>query len=229
MMQFIEDFYGLFFPRICAGCGKSLFRNEEYLCALCLYELPKTNFHLAEDNALMRVFWGRVFLQRAASYYYFTKGGLVQRMIHQLKYKENQEIGVYLGQVYGRILKESGFCADFDYLIPVPLHKKRQRKRGYNQSEVFANGLAESTGVPVCTRLLLRVTASSTQTRKSKFMRWKNVEHLFALRNEQDYAGKHLVLIDDVITTGATLEACAHALENVKDVRISVISIACVA
>lgn len=229
MLQFIEDLYGLFFPRNCAGCGKNLFSNEEYLCALCLYQLPKTNFHLAEDNMLMRVFWGRVYLQKAASFYYFSKGGLVQRMIHQLKYKDNQEIGQYIGQLYGKVLKESSFCDDFDFLIPVPLHRKRQRKRGYNQSEVFARGLSETSGVPVETRLLLRITASKTQTRKSKFMRWKNVEQLFAIKNPETFRGKHLVLVDDVITTGATLEACAHALEKIEGVKISVISIASVA
>lgn len=154
---------------------------------------------------------------------------MVQRMIHQLKYKNNSEIGVYLGKKYAVVLKENGFLSDIDYLIPVPLHYKRQRKRGYNQSKMFADGLSEVSGIPVETGLLLRVTASKTQTRKAKFMRWKNVEHLFKVSGAAEFKGKHLMLVDDVITTGATIEACAHTLEEIEGVKISILAIAAVA
>ena len=227
-MNILEDLYALFFPRTCICCGKNLFDHEELICLSCIYSLPKTNFHLSHDNPVSRLFWGRAWIEDAAACYYFAKGGRVQHMIHHLKYKDNQEIGVFLGRSYGEELKKAGAFGTVNSIIPVPLHPKRQRKRGYNQSEVFADGLSETMGIDVENNLLKRAVASQTQTRKSKFSRWQNVENIFVIRTPEKLENRHVLLVDDVITTGATLEACVHTLQTVPGVKVSIASIAAV-
>jgi ComF family protein len=225
-MIFISDFISLIFPRICAGCGNSLFKNEESLCRFCEYHLPKTNFHHDLENPVARLFWGRVNIETGAAFLYFNKGSKVQRLVHQLKYKGRKDIGIFLGDQYGRELKYAPRFNAADAIIPVPLHKKKYMQRGYNQSEQFAIGLAGSMNIPVNTRLLARIKASETQTRKSRFSRHQNVKDLFMVSSPRDWKGKHLILADDVITTGATLESCIHALNAIPEIRIS---IACIA
>jgi ComF family protein len=221
-----NDFVSLFFPVTCASCGKTLYKNENNICTYCLYHLPKSNFHLTNDNPVAKIFWGRINIQSAAAFYTFNKGGKVQQLIHQLKYKGQQQVGISLGKLYGHELRN---CADFksvDVIIPVPLHAKKQRKRGYNQSACFAEGLAETMRLAVDSNVLFRSASSETQTKKSRFTRWKNVESIFHVKNEQRILNKHILLVDDVITTGATLEACAQALLKVKGVTVSVATIA---
>lgn len=222
----LNDFISLIFPNVCASCGKSLFQKEHSICTWCAYHLPRTDFHKHNDNPIAKIFWGRVNIYAAAAFYNFGKGGKVQHLVHQLKYKGQKEIGVSLGKLYGFDLKKSEEFATVDTIIPVPLHPKRKRQRGYNQSEFFAQGLSESMKVVTDFKTLFRALESQTQTKRSRFSRWKNVESVFQLKNAKRLEGKHILLVDDVITTGATLEACAHTLLKIPGVRVSVATIA---
>ncbi|MHC1777323.1 MAG: ComF family protein [Lentimicrobium sp.] len=227
LKQTAESILSLFFPRVCLACGNSLFKNEEILCFSCVYKLPKTNFHLEEDNAVARQFWGKINFTSAASFYYFTKGSKVQHLVHQLKYKGYKEIGSHIGRLYGVELLKSPHFKSVTSVIPVPLHPRKQAKRGYNQAEWFARGLAESMKIELDTTTLVRAHASETQTRKSRFNRWENVKEIFRVNDPGRQADKHVLLVDDVITTGSTLEAAGHELFRIPGIKISVASIAC--
>lgn len=224
--MYLNDFISVIFPRICAGCGNSLWKHEEVLCHFCEYHLPKTNFHQDPENPVTQLFRGRVNLDAATAFLYFNKGSNVQRLVHQLKYKGRKDIGIYLGEQYGHLLKNEPRFNTAEVVIPVPLHKKRYMKRGYNQSEQFAIGLSGPMNLPVDKHLLTRIKATDTQTRKSRFSRYQNVKEIFAVNSPQEWAGKHLMLVDDVITTGATLESCILALQDIPQARISVVCIA---
>ena len=225
-MNYVSDFISLIFPRICAGCGNSLWKNEEVLCHFCEYHLPKTNFHQDDENPVTRLFWGRATIDSGAAFLYFNKGSNVQRLVHQLKYKGRKDIGVFLGQQYGLSLNgEPGFNSA-DAIIPVPLHKKKYMKRGYNQSEQFATGLSGSMNIPMHKNLLIRTKATETQTRKSRFSRYENVKEIFVVNSPDEWKAKKLILVDDIITTGATLESCIKALMVIPDVKVC---IACIA
>lgn len=225
-MLFIEDFISLLFPRICAACGNSLWKQEETVCLSCEFHLPRTNFHLSLENPVSRLFWGRVNLESASAFVYFNKGNKVQRLVHQLKYKGRKDIGIHLGRQYGQQLRHSPFFNTVELIIPVPLHIKKLMKRGYNQSEQFAIGLGESMKLPVNTETLYRRKETETQTRKSRFRRWQNVAEVFEVKEPVRLENKHVLIVDDVITTGATLESCIRALSAVTGIRISVATIA---
>lgn len=227
VVNYLADFISLFFPRLCAACNTALLRHEEILCTLCLHQLPKTNFHTQENNTLSQIFWGRVPIEHAAAWCFFHKGSKIQHLIHLMKYNEKQEIGQYLGTIYGRELMLSPFFHDVDVIIPVPLHPKRKRKRGYNQSEWIAKGLSETMKIPVDSKTLIRTTASESQTKKSRFRRWENVKEIFSVTNFTLLQNKHILLVDDVLTTGATIESCATELLKIKGVKISVAALAC--
>lgn len=227
MLSLPDDFISLFYPKVCYACGNSLYSNEEVICTYCRFHLPKTNFHKRPDNPLAVVFWGRVNLENVSAFYFFSKRGKVQRLMHRFKYKGSPEIGVYLGRLYGLELKEETAYQNIDMVIPVPLHPQKQQKRGYNQSEKFADGLAQTMGIALETNILIRTHASETQTRKSRFSRWENVKEIFQVTVPQKIAGKHILLVDDVITTGATIEACAKHLFETEGVKVSVASLAC--
>ena len=220
------DFICLFFPRICAACGNNLMKNEELICLSCEYHLPHTNFHLSSDNPVHALFLGKVPLASATAYLYFNKGSKVQHLIHQLKYKGRKDIGIWLGKQYGNELKTSSYFNAVQLIIPIPLHEKRLKQRGYNQSEQFAIGLGASMSIPVISDTLYRNKETATQTKKSRFSRWQNVAEVFTVRNPASLEMKHILLVDDVITTGATLESCICTLSSIKGIRISVATIA---
>jgi len=225
-MIWANDFISLVYPKICVVCGNSLWRSEEIICQKCDYHLPKTNFHLELDNPVSRLFWGRANIDTAVAFLYFNKGSAVQELIHKLKYKGRRDIGVLLGTRYGLYLKNSPLFRDISVIIPVPLFKKKFLQRGYNQSEEFGIGLSSVLGIPLDCNELIRKKATETQTRKSRFNRWENVSETFVIQNPQKLSGSYVMLVDDVITTGATLEACIQAFIPVPGIRISIVAIA---
>jgi len=226
-MSYFRNFIELFYPRICYACGGSLHAHEEIVCAICLHQLPKTNFYIQAENPLTEALWGRVPLEHVSAMLYFHKGNKVQNLIHHLKYKGQKEIGHYLGMIDGKDLLKSSFYQKVDVIVPVPLHPKKKRKRGYNQSEIIAQGIAEILKKPVDTKTLVKTIASESQTRKSRLNRWLNVKEVFSVSDKNCLKDKHILLVDDVFTTGATCDACATQLMEIPGVKISVVTIAC--
>jgi ComF family protein len=226
IMSLAEDFISLIFPKICACCGNSLWKHEEVICTYCDFHLPRTNFHLEQDNPATRTFWGRARIESATACYYFNKGNKVQRLVHLLKYNGRKDIGIFIGEKQGHLLKYSRFFNTVEIILPVPLHKRKLMQRGYNQSEQFAIGLGKAMRVPVNPYILYRTRFTETQTRKSRFKRWQNVSEMFALKDPLILEGKHILLVDDVITTGATLESCIMVLSSIPGIRISIAAIA---
>lgn len=226
LLPWINDVLNLFFPRNCQLCSHPLHRQEEVLCLMCQAKLPKTGFEQHEDNPVSEVFWGRVNLKSATSFLFFSKGGSAQHLIHLLKYKNRKETGIYLGKLFGVALKESPFFQTVDIIIPVPLHPKKERLRGYNQSDYIATGLGQSMERPVEKDNLVRVVHTTSQTKKSRYDRWKNVKGIFAVSNPEPFRNKHILLVDDVLTTGATLEACASVLLEIDNVKVSAATLA---
>jgi len=221
----IRDFISLFFPNICLACSKPLQKFERCVCTSCNYHLPKTNFHKEKENPITKMFWGRVNLFSGASFFYFQKAGRVQHLIHQLKYKGQQAVGEYIGEIYGAELNQSMYFNTIDYIVPVPLHQKKLKKRGYNQSECFANGLSKSMNIPIASDLQ-RNFYTETQTKKTRFERWKNVGSVFEVKDKTKFINKHILIVDDVITTGSTIESCALHFSEIEGIKISVATIA---
>ncbi|MDA3779327.1 MAG: ComF family protein [Bacteroidales bacterium] len=220
-----KDLLALFYPNLCVVCSEHLLYQEEYICTKCLYNLPKTKFHLDENNPVAQLFWGRTKIENATALYYYTKGSKYQKMIHKFKYNGVKEIGFVLGKVLGNEIKNSKF-KDIDIIIPVPLHPKKLRKRGYNQSDWIAMGLGKTMKNKVDCKNLYRNIHTSSQTNKSRFERWKNVENIFELKNKSQLLNKHILLVDDVVTTGSTLEACANIILKIQGTRVSIITLA---
>lgn len=225
-MSLFRDLVGLVFPEVCAACGNPLVLNEKMICTSCLLHLPRTFYSREKDNPVSQVFWGKLDVYSATALYLFKKGSRVQHLLHQLKYKGNREIGIYLGTLLGYELKESDLFNTVEAVVPVPLHPRKQRKRGYNQSEVIAEGICRSLAASLDARTLVRVHYSETQTKKSRYTRWENVRDIFAITPGTDLAGRHVLLVDDVLTTGSTMEACASALLTIPGLRLSVACIA---
>jgi ComF family protein len=225
---FVHDIVNMVFPNLCVSCNRPLIKNENILCLHCKVTLPETVFHEDKENIMMKRFHGRIRIEHAAALYFFSKESHVQHLLHQLKYKEKPEIGVMLGRYYGRILKNTIGFKEADYIVPVPLHPKKEHKRGYNQSLMFAKGISETMEIPMSSKALIRKTYTGTQTRKSKEERWENVSQVFKAVQTRKLRGKHMLLVDDVVTTGSTLEACAMELFRIPDTKISLATIACV-
>jgi ComF family protein len=215
-------FIDLIFPRTCAGCTEALQLNEALICTNCRLDLPKTNAHIETDILLQQKFLGKVNLKHTLAYLKFVKGGKVQHLMHELKYKGNQEVGEMLGRWYGAELRESGFVDEFDLILPVPLHKKRLQLRGYNQSDCFAKGLSESLNIEWRNDILKRGIETSSQVNKSRLERYKNMEDVFVVEKPELIINRKIVVVDDTLTTGATLESCVIALQEfiIKDISI---------
>jgi len=224
-VSYAKSFLSLIYPEYCSACGEALFRNESVLCTKCLAELPRTGFHRDDDNEVSRMFWGRVPVIRATSFIYFAKGSRFQLIVHEMKYREQPYVGYYMGLLFGQELKNSAY-AGADLVIPVPLHPSRLKSRGFNQSEKIASGICDSLHLELAADCLERIHATRTQTRRSRYERWENMEHMFVCSRPDKVAHKHILLVDDVITTGATLEACAQCLAEVEGTTISVATLA---
>lgn len=207
----LRDFVSLFFPQPCMACGECLMKGEETICTGCLLELPETQHHLHCENPLLNRLAYRVPLRYGMACYRFTKSGRVQHLLHALKYKGYPEIGTALGRVYGEKLRDVGWY-NFDIILPVPLHDSRRRRRGYNQSAKFGEGLAEKLMIPCADNVMARLHKTETQTKKTRVSRWENMANVFSVRLPEIVKSQRVLLVDDVITTGATLEACAMAL-----------------
>jgi ComF family protein len=221
-----DDFISLLFPRLCYGCGNHLLRNENLICTECYVVIPRTNFHIENENPVAQLFWGRCMIEKAAAFSFFNKGSRIRNLIHNLKYKGIKELGYELGRIYGLSLKSSGFTVNIDLIIPVPLHPSKKRNRGFNQSELISTGIADATGLPVNINSLARSKVSTTQTRRSRFERWTNVEGIFRVTDSDILKDRHILLVDDVITTGSTIESCANELLKVEGVKVSVVALA---
>jgi len=207
------------------ACGENSPMPEQVICTSCQYYLPKTNFQLEKENTFTDRLWGRFPMHTGAAFYHFIKGGRVQRLIHNLKYNNKPEVGYRIGIKYGEILKQAPLYSDCDVIIPVPLHPKRKRQRGYNQSETFAKGLSESMEIKYYKNALIRTKSTATQTKKSRLERLENVGTAFQINRPEHLQGKKILIVDDVLTTGATLEACALKILEVPGVRISMVTI----
>ncbi len=222
-----EDVWTLIFPRTCCACGATLYRGENVICIKCLIDMPRTNYHKIMNNEVEKQFWGRVPIVRATSHFFFVKGSRYQHLLHSLKYKGRGDVGEFMGVEMGHDLTSDPDFASIDIIVPVPLHPAKLRKRGYNQSEMIANGLALSMHKPVNTTVLRRNRFTETQTRKSRIDRWNNVSNVFTAEHDSTIDGRHVLIVDDVLTTGATIEGCANALIAANPrVRISVATLA---
>lgn len=226
MKNWFTHVFDLFYPNLCLICGESLRAGEDQLCLHCFNNMPRTNYHLQCDNPVEKHFWGKVPIECASSYFFFQKGSGFQKLIHELKYKGNKDIGVVLGRYAAADLLQSDAFSSIDIIVPVPLHPKKEAKRGYNQSGMICKGLSAILAKPVVADNLFRKLDSATQTRKGVYERYENTSGIFDVKRVEEFAGKHLLLVDDVLTTGSTLEACIQALQTVENVKVSVFTLA---
>ena len=221
----LQELAHFFFPNCCVACQSKLLSTERGVCLQCLYKLPKTNNFKEPDNYGEILLAGRFPFERVASFCVFTKDGLLQSLIHEFKYNHKPYIAELLGVVFGKDLIGSEFLKSIDLIVPVPLHPKKKLTRGYNQAEAFANGLSKGTSLKVSVNELIRVINNPTQTKLTQTQRWDNVEGIFDITDKSIFENKHVLLVDDVITTGSTLEACAYALLKCDNVKISIATV----
>ena len=227
--KFLNYLINLFYPSVCSACGDILMRDEETVCLSCRYLLPKTEYEKNAANPLAQMFYGQVDFHAVTAEFFFSKTGKIQHLLHQLKYEGNKDAGFFLGQQLGESIKDVELFHGIDYLIPIPLHPKKEHLRGYNQSYVIAQGVEDVGGIPIINDCLYRKVFTSTQTKKSREERWNNVKDIFDVKNQERLIGKHILLIDDVLTTGATLLAAGRTLSNIENIKISVATAACAA
>ena len=225
-MNLLSDLLWILFPQLCASCDKALNAGEKCLCTYCRFHLPKTNFHLEKENPLVKHFWGKVNVEAAAAYYYFSKGEKVQHLIHRLKYDGHKEVGYFVGEVYGMELKYADFFSASEIVVPVPLHADKLRKRGFNQSDFFGQGLSKALDIPFAGDALKRNLATETQTRKHRYERFENVDKVFEINKPHLLEGRNVLLVDDVITTGSTLTACAEAILALPETTVNIAAMA---
>lgn len=225
-LKLFSHFLNLLYPKTCLTCDSNLVLHEDCLCLNCLNEIPKSNYHLIEDNPVEKRFWGKVPIEHATSFFIFQKGSPFQKVLHHLKYKGNKKIGIVLGKYAGADICSVPAFEEIDCIVPVPLHPKKLKQRTYNQSELISIGLSEILEKPIETGNLIREHDNSTQTKKSVFERHENTEGIFRIKETELFNNKHVLLVDDVLTTGATIEACVHALMKTERIKISVFTLA---
>lgn len=218
----------IIFPHICDGCGSDLLNIESRLCIRCFASLPETNFEEHPGNPVEKIFWGRIPIVNATAQFYFTKESLMQHLMHQFKYKGNKDLGLQLGRMMGNALKASNRFNNIDALIPLPLFPSKEKKRGYNQATILCEGISEVLNLPVLSNIISRPQHTETQTKKGRIERWRNIEGKFELKEPHGVQNKHLLLVDDVVTTGATLESCGNELLSAGNVKLSIATL-CVA
>lgn len=226
-MKLLKSLINLLFPRVCAACGTLLLEGEDTVCTTCRFLLPKTGYELHPDNPLAQMFYGQMPFHAVTAEFFFSKTGKVQHLIHGLKYHHCRENGIFLGQEIGKSLFKAADYQNINYIIPIPLHPKKEKKRGYNQSHVIAEGISEVMDIPIAEKCLVRSIFTDTQTKKSREERWQNVKDIFEVQNVEKLEHKHILLVDDVLTTGATLMSAGKALMRVKGIKISVATVAC--
>ncbi|MCS6824508.1 MAG: ComF family protein [Cytophagaceae bacterium] len=221
-----RDLLDILFPDCCTGCGNALYKNEQAICLHCLNNLPRTNFHTGRNSILLDRLKGRIPVKYAFSFLYFTKGGIVQNLLHNIKYNQSKQTATLLGNLYGHELLEYGYSKCFDVILPVPIHKNKEKKRGYNQSAIFGEALASVLQIPFSNRILIRTKNSDSQTHKNRIERWINTHNTYAAVEPDEIKNKKILLVDDIITTGATIESCAEELYKNNVLEVSVASIA---
>lgn len=224
--RFLAPLGHLFYPHNCDSCGSELTVHEEILCTRCLHKLPATRYHLVENNPVESIFRGRTNIRHALSAYYYEQGSPVQQLVHQFKYLGRKDIAGFMGKKMGHLLRESPWWQDVHAIIPVPLFAAKLKQRGYNQAALLAEGMGDVLQKPVMENALCREHASSTQTRKGRLDRWQNVRDIFSVQDAPSLEHRHVLLVDDVITTGATTEACATALLKIPGICVSICSLA---
>ena len=223
-MKLLKDLFYLFYPNICANCNEQLLQNEKVICTFCRHDLPLTNFQSYTKNKVSRIFSGRITIEKAYALLFFRKQGVTKNLIHDLKYKGNEEVGVFFGNWIGEIVAKNKEFSTVDFIVPVPIHAKKKKIRGYNQVTKFGECLSMHLKAPLNEDVLIRQSATKTQTLKSRFERFNDLESKFSAKNTSIFKEKHILIIDDVITTGATLEACAQELLKTPGIKISILT-----
>jgi ComF family protein len=226
IQSYLNDFAHLIFPHCCEGCGSDILEAHHLLCSACILKLPETNFIFKPNNPIEKIFYGRLNLTSAGAAFYFTKDSLMQHLMHELKYKNNKDIAIYLGKLLGIQLLQSGRFDSVDVLVPLPLNPKREAKRGYNQAEMICRGISEVMNITIEKKAVQRSVFTQTQTNQNRISRWQNMDGVFTIDNIAALQNKHVLLVDDIVTTGATLEACGNRI--IKNCN-AVLSIATVA
>ncbi|MFX0556296.1 ComF family protein [Maribacter sp. CXY002] len=228
LSNIVNDVNTLLFPLVCFGCNTQLTRGEKLLCTVCRHQLPLTDYTFNDENPVDRIFYGRINIKKANSFLLFTDHGIVKNIIHNLKYKNQQQIGSFLGNWFGQIIKENNYIPNIDFVIPVPLHKKKQKKRGYNQVAKFAEQVANHIGATYIEGILIKTANTRTQTKKTRIGRWYDNRSLYEVTDEKLLMNKKILLLDDVITTGATMELCAIPIKRIEGTEIFIASMAIV-
>jgi ComF family protein len=212
LFQYLQNFSELLYPKLCGGCGNHLYENEEVVCVYCRASLPLSSECDFENNASEKLFWGKVSITAAASFLFFQKKSSTQHLLHQLKYQQKENIGEWLGEQFAYSLQSKGRFAEVEIIIPIPLHPSRIKFRGYNQCDAIARGMASVLQIPIVNGVLIRSVATQSQTKKNRFQRFENMESVFSLAQASTIKGKNILLLDDVLTTGATLVSAAQVL-----------------
>lgn len=226
LKSYVNHLSHFLFPHHCEGCGTDTLNDNDVLCTKCFHQLPETNFFDLPGNPVEKKFYGRINIINAASAYYFTKDSLIQHLIFQLKYHHNKEVGIYFGRKLGYLLQQTSRFQDIDALIPLPLNPKKEAERGYNQAAILCEGITRIWHKPILKEAVVRSQFTETQTHRGRIERWENMQGVFEVADASVLEGKHILLIDDIVTTGATLEACGTVILKIKNTRLSLVSLA---